>query len=133
MMPSVVAGLLESALEEQNKRLGGAYVLALGVAYKADVADVRHSPALECVRLLTGAGARVDYADPHVPKLRHPGLSLDAVPLTRSRLAAADCILILSDHAAFDYHAVFRHGRLILDARGALARRGLRGPHVRCL
>lgn len=133
MMPSVVAGLLEGALEARNSRLGGARVLALGVAYKPDVSDVRHSPALDCLRLLTEAGARVDYADPHVPTIRQPGLSLDAVPLTRARLAAADCVLVLCDHAAFDYHAVFRHGRLILDTRGALARRGLRGAHVRGL
>jgi UDP-N-acetyl-D-glucosamine dehydrogenase len=132
-MPQVVADLVGEALAERATPVDGARILVVGVAYKADVADVRNSPALECVRLLTGAGADVAYADAHVPLIRQPGLSLDAVPLTAERLAASDCVLVLCDHAAVNYQAVFRHGRLVVDARGALARRGLRGSHVRNL
>ncbi len=132
-MPQVVADLVGEALAERATPVEGARILVVGVAYKADVADVRNSPALECIRLLTGAGADVAYADAHVPLIRQPGLSLDAVPLTAKRLAASDCVLVLCDHAAVNYQAVFRHGRLVVDARGALARRGLRGSHVRNL
>jgi UDP-N-acetyl-D-mannosaminuronate dehydrogenase len=97
-------------------------VLVLGVAYKKDIVDVRESPALDVIRLLERRGAEVSYHDPHVPRLREDGVDLASVPLTAATLAAADCVVIVTDHSNVDYALVARHAPLVVDTRHVLPR-----------
>ena len=120
LMPGHVVERVGDALNGKGKALKGARVLVLGVAYKRDVGDVRESPALEVIHLLVQRGARVRYHDPFVPVLRENGRTLRSVPLSRASLAAADCVVILTDHQAVDHKKVVKHARLVLDTRNAL-------------
>jgi UDP-N-acetyl-D-glucosamine dehydrogenase len=125
-MPRYVIQRLIEALNEQGKPLRGSKVCVLGVAYKRDVDDPRESPSFELMELLQDGGAVVSYSDPHVPKLpamRHhrvPDLASEA--LTPEFLSRLDCVLIATDHKAFDYAAVVRHAPLIIDTRNATAK-----------
>jgi UDP-N-acetyl-D-glucosamine dehydrogenase len=95
----------------------------LGVAYKKDVDDPRESPSFVLMELLLAGGAVLSYSDPHVPKLpamRHHHLpAMESMALTPEFLAAQDCVLIATDHSAFDYAAIVRHAPLVIDTRNA--------------
>jgi UDP-N-acetyl-D-glucosamine dehydrogenase len=95
-------------------------VLVLGVAYKRDIEDIRESPALDIIRLLEGQGARVTYYDPHVPRFREDGREFRSVVLTPETVAAADCIMIVTDHTVVDYRMIQRKAKLVVDTRNAL-------------
>ena len=81
--------------------MGMFVVLVMGVTYKPDVNDVRESPALEIIEMLERKGAHVTYADPFTPQLILDGVKLTAVEPTADAIAAADCVLILTNHSAF--------------------------------
>jgi UDP-N-acetyl-D-glucosamine dehydrogenase len=132
-MPQVVVARVQEALNEHAIALRGGKILVMGVAYKPNVSDHRESPALECISGLQLSGADVTYADPHVPHLDEHGVSMDAVEPTPETIEAADCVVILCDHDAFDYASIAGYARLVLDTRNALGRRGLAGPNVRFL
>ena len=85
----------------------------MGVAYKRNIDDVRESPALDLLLLLEQRGALVSYSDPHVPSLRLDGQTLQAEP--QAIAATADCVVIVTDHTAFDYAALVRQAKLIVD------------------
>jgi UDP-N-acetyl-D-glucosamine dehydrogenase len=99
--------------------VNGASILALGVAYKANVGDTRESPALEVLAQLRAKGARVEYCDPWVPTARIGDVELKSVTLTDRHLAEADCVLVLAGHGAFDFANVVATARLVVDARNA--------------
>jgi UDP-N-acetyl-D-glucosamine dehydrogenase len=120
-MPRFVVEQIALALNEHGKCLNGSRVLVLGVAYKRDVSDVRESPALDVIELLQQRHARVSYADPYVRELRLPHETLRAEPLTEEALDAADCVVIVTDHARVDYERVVRHAPLVIDTRNATA------------
>jgi UDP-N-acetyl-D-glucosamine dehydrogenase len=120
-MPEWVLGKLEAALAARGGKLAGSRVLVLGVAYKKNVDDMRESPAVELMELLTARGARVEYSDPHVPvfpRLRRHRFDLKSIALTAEALAAYDAVLLATDHDAFDYALIKRHAKLIVDTRG---------------
>src|SRR4029077_5099167 len=94
---------------------------------KKDIDDVRESPALDVIRLLQQRGVVVRYHDPHVRKLRDEAIDLASTPLTADALAAADCVVIVTDHSDFDYALVARSARVVVDTRNALARPGRAG------
>ena len=119
-MPLFWVRKLAEALNAQGKAVRGASVLVLGVAYKRDIDDIRESPALDIIRLLEGQGARVSYFDPHVPVLVEDGHEFRSVPLSPEAVAAADCIMIVTDHSAVDYHMIKRRAKLVVDTRNAL-------------
>ena len=120
-MPSWVTQRLEAALEERGRALRGAHVLVLGLAYKRDVADLRESPALDLVDRLLFAGAQVITVDPHVERATTPGgAELEPVPLDAAQLEAADAVLVVTDHTAFDYPLIAERARLAVDTRGIL-------------
>ena len=119
-MPLFWVRKLSEALNEQGKAVRGAAVLVLGVAYKRDIDDIRESPALDIIRLLEGQGARVSYHDPHVPVFAEDGHEFRSVPLDPQTVAAADCIMIVTDHSAVDYHMIRRNARLVVDTRNAM-------------
>jgi len=100
----------------------GAAVLVLGVAYKRDIDDIRESPALDIIRLLRGQGARVTYSDPHVPRFREDGQEFTSVDLTPEAVAAADCVMIVTDHTSVDYRMIRDRAKLVVDTRNAIPR-----------
>ena len=116
-MPNFVIELVDEALNERRRCLNGARILALGVAYKRGVGDIRESPALEILVKLREHGAEVSYADPYVPAVVVDGIELKAVELNDQRLAAADCVLILTDHPEFDYRRIVELASLVVDTR----------------
>jgi len=125
-MPYHVVDAVATALNEQKKSIKGSRVLLLGVAYKKDVDDLRESPSLKLLELLTQSGAVMDYNDPFfagLHKMRHYDFSaMRSVELTPERLASYDCVLIATDHSAYDYDAIVRHAKLVVDTRNATRR-----------
>lgn len=122
-MPRHVVSKVVDALNEKGKSIKGAKILILGLAYKKDVDDIRESPSLELIELLKDKGAKVDYNDPHVPKthkMRRYDLKMSSIPLTEKNLKKYDCILISTNHSAYDYGFIARHSRLIVDTRNAM-------------
>lgn len=119
-MPDYVVNKIGDALNDERKAIKGSRILVLGVAYKRDVGDVRESPALDVIHLLNERGGAVSYHDPFVPTVRLDGVSLFSVELTAEALAAADCVVIVTDHQAFDWAWVADNARLIVDTRNAL-------------
>jgi UDP-N-acetyl-D-glucosamine dehydrogenase len=119
-MPMFWVRKVAEALNGQGKAVRGASVLVLGVAYKRDVEDIRESPALDIIRLLEGQGARVTYFDPHVPRFREDGREFRSVELTPELVAAADCVMIVTDHTAVDYRMIKRSAKLVVDTRNAI-------------
>jgi UDP-N-acetyl-D-glucosamine dehydrogenase len=122
-MPSYVVGRIADALNDHGRAVKGSKVAVLGMAYKKDVDDPRESPGFELVDLLMRKGAEVTYNDPHIPTLppmRHyPHLRMSSRPLTPEYLAAQDCVLIATDHSAYDYGMIVRNARLVVDTRNA--------------
>jgi len=126
-MPTYVVNRVAEALNDEEKPVRGRRILVLGVAYKADVADLRESPALEIIESLRGRGALVDYSDPHVPGLTlRDGTALSSVALTPEILRAADCALVHTAHRAFDWQFVADNAHLVFDTRNVMA--GMRVP-----
>jgi UDP-N-acetyl-D-glucosamine dehydrogenase len=121
-MPLFWVRKVAEALNGAGRAVRGARVLVLGVAYKRDIDDIRESPALDIIRLLEQQGADVAYHDPHVPAFREDGKEYRSVPLNRTALEAADCVMVVTDHSAIDFHLVKRHARLAVDTRRALPR-----------
>lgn len=118
-MPEHVVELVTEALNSRRQSVNGASILALGVAYKANVGDTRESPALEILAMLRAKGADIAYTDPWVPQATIADVELKSVELSDQRLAEADCVVILADHAAFDYARVVATARCVVDARNA--------------
>jgi len=123
-MPAFVVSKIADALNEAGKPVKGSKILLLGMAYKKDVDDPRESPGFELLDLLLKKGAIVNYNDPHIPNLprmRHwPHLApMKSVQLTPESLAAHDCILIATDHTAYDYGWIVANSRLVVDTRNA--------------
>jgi UDP-N-acetyl-D-glucosamine dehydrogenase len=119
-MPRHVVSIVTDALNDRQRSVRGSDILVLGVTYKRDVADVRESPALEIIRLLAEKGARVAYADPYVPQLDLEHVKLASTPLTAEALAGSACVVIVTDHRAFDWELVAREAPLVVDVRNAL-------------
>src|SRR5439155_2568526 len=119
-MPAHVVSLVTDALNNRGRAVRGASILVLGVTYKADVNDIRESPALEIVEMLARRGAQISYADPFTPQLAFEGLKLSAVEPSADVLAAADCVLILTSHSAFDYGEIGEKASLVVDTRNAM-------------
>ena len=118
-MPGRVVQMTADALNNRQRSLKGAKVLALGVAYKPNVSDTRESPALEVIHLLQQRGAEVTYADPHVPSIGYNGSQLNAVLADEAAIKGADCVLILTDHKEFDYKQIAGDASLVVDTRNA--------------
>jgi UDP-N-acetyl-D-glucosamine dehydrogenase len=122
-MPLYVIHRVTEALNDAGKPVRGSKICILGVAYKKDVDDPRESPSFELIELLLDRGAVLSYNDPHVPKLpkvrHHKTLELTSRPLEPDFLASQDCVLIATDHTAYDYDLIVKHSRLVVDTRNA--------------
>jgi len=122
-MPEYVISQLMEFLNEEGKALRGSKVCLLGVAYKKDVDDPRESPSFVLMEHLLARGVELTYNDPHVPalpKMRHHDLpEMQSQELTPEFLAAQDCVLIATDHSAYDWDFVVENSRMVLDTRNA--------------
>ena len=116
-MPRYVLGKIADALNDTGRPLKGSRVLLLGVAYKADVSDTRESPALDLIQLLIEKGADVAFHDPYVAQVEVERLSLQGVKLDESALRGADCVVVATAHAAYDWQWVVDNARLVIDTR----------------
>ena len=125
-MPHYVVNKTMEGLNEIGKPLRGAKVLVIGLAYKPDVDDVRETPAAEIIKLLFEHGADVSYHDPHVPLFagmrKYMEYRMHSVPLTKDNVKAADCVLIVTNHAAIDWKAIGDHAGLVVDSRNAMSK-----------
>lgn len=120
-MPDYVVSRLVSALNAQGKSLSGARVLALGIAYKRDVDDMRESPSVFVMERLRDWGAQIDYSDSNVPvfpKMREHQFDLSSVALTPEVVAGYDAVVLLTDHTDFDYDMIRKNAQLLVDTRG---------------
>ncbi len=114
-MPDYVVRRVTASLNEQQKAVNGSRLLLLGLAYKKNTGDARESPAPRVARLLAGMGADVRVADPHVESGAPAGTTL--VDVTAEEVAAADLVVVLTDHDAFPYDLVESRAARVLDCR----------------
>jgi len=123
-MPYYVRRRLMDALNDQGKPLNGARILVLGVAYKADIDDMRESPAVDCITLIKEKGGQIVYHDPHVAEYVQDGQTVQSVDLTADEVRAADAVVILAGHSAVDYDMVCENASLVFDTRNVLTAEG---------
>jgi UDP-N-acetyl-D-glucosamine dehydrogenase len=133
-MPRHVIGLVQDALNEQQKSIKGSQILVLGAAYKPDIDDLRESPALDVIGLLQQKGAAVEYHDPYVPVIRADGhtmqTEMESVPNLMAAVKAADCVVIITNHKVYDYPGILETAKCIVDTRNALGKAGRSDPKV---
>lgn len=126
-MPHFVADKVQNALNDAAKPVKGSRIHVAGVAYKKNIDDVRESPALDVIMLLEKRGATVTYSDPFIPSIRLDGRVMSGVDLLEGA-AKADCVVIVTDHAAFDYPALLEKSKLVVDTRNAM--KGLKSDKI---
>ncbi|WP_433727247.1 nucleotide sugar dehydrogenase [Actinoplanes sp. CA-051413] len=127
-MPDYVVRRLVGALNQRRKPVNGSTVLLLGLAYKRNSGDARESPARRVASLLLDMGAEVRAADPHVVEDAHVDRRVVRVAATAEQIAAADAVILLADHDAFDLDLVVEHAGYVLDTRHRIT-----GPNVETL
>ena len=119
-MPAFTVSRIADVLNERQKSLNGSKILALGVTYKRDTSDIRESPAIEILRGLQEKGAVIYFSDPYVPSLEIDGQVIKSADLIPAIIQSMDCVIVLTDHTAFDYGMIAAHASLILDTRNVL-------------
>jgi UDP-N-acetyl-D-glucosamine dehydrogenase len=124
-MPRYVAERVAGALNEHSKAVSGSNLLVLGVAYKADVNDLRESPAIKVIENLHRMGAQLEYHDPRIPEVDYHGLKIHSVQLTSDRIKAVDAVLVLTDHTDVDYPKVAELAKIVVDTRCVEALRSM--------
>jgi UDP-N-acetyl-D-glucosamine dehydrogenase len=122
-LPAHVVDRLADGLNLQGKALKDSTILLIGVAYKADVDDVRESPALRIIQLLNAKLAKVIYHDPMVPHLqsRHLQNTMTSAPLDVDTVRKADAAVIVTNHSSIDYELILSNSSLVVDTRNATA------------
>ena len=118
-MPSYVVEQISQALNKFRKSIHGSRILILGVTYKKNVGDIREAPALEVINLLLDKGTKLTYNDPYVAKLNIGGKVLHSVQLQDNLLNEMDCVVIITDHSAYDFEWIVKNAKLIIDTRNA--------------
>jgi UDP-N-acetyl-D-glucosamine dehydrogenase len=118
-MPRYVVQRIADILNEYERSVKGSKILILGVAYKKDVNDIRESPAIDIISLLSDKGAIVYYSDPYIPKIQIGDLEIESVELTREILRESDLVVLITDHSIFDYEFIYKNANLIFDTKNA--------------
>jgi UDP-N-acetyl-D-glucosamine dehydrogenase len=126
-MPYFCLEKITRALNSQEKAVKGSHIHLVGVAYKADVGDLRESPALKLIELLREEGGEVSYHDPHVAELPAHGLASQSLD---GALARADCVAIVTAHSGIDYDGLVDRARLVVDFRNATGENGSQNGRV---
>ena len=120
-MPEWVVNKTAEALNKFSKPVNGSKILILGIAYKKNVDDMRESPSVKLMELLSERGAKIDYSDPFIPafpKMRAHHFDLNSIELTADTIGSFDCVLLATDHDSFDYELIKDSAELIIDTRG---------------
>ena len=126
-MPEYVVERLAEALNDRERSLRGSRIHILGAAYKKDIEDVRESPAVDFIKILQSKGSIVTYTDSFVPTLEHEGIDLKSID-AEGAVAAADAVVIITDHSKVPYADLVKRSKLVLDARNAT--RGIDAPNI---
>ncbi len=132
-MPYYVVQRVVEVLNQSGKSIKNAKILILGAAYKKDVDDPRESPTFKLLELLENQGAQVSYNDPHIPQLqpgRHHNYALHSIPLSESTLQDFDCVLVATDHSAYDYGFILENSKLIVDTRNVFTQENGNKEHL---
>ncbi len=130
-MPRYWVQKVQDTLNDVGKAVKGSRVLVLGVAYKKDVSDIRESPALDIIHLLEEKGAHVEYHDPHVPAFHHEGVEMTGITDLDGALRAADCVVVVTDHNAYDWAQVRALAATYVDTRTRAQKRAGCGASTR--
>ena len=120
-MPAYWVQKVQDLLNDVARPLKNSNILVLGVAYKKDVTDIRESPALDIIHLLEEKGANVSYHDPHVPSFVYESLEMHCVDNLNTALAKADCVIIATDHSAYDWADIGERASLLIDTRHVMS------------
>jgi UDP-N-acetyl-D-glucosamine dehydrogenase len=119
-MPFYVRDMVIHEVAHLPKSITDVKALVLGVAFKRDVDDTRHSPALKVIELLLKDGLEhISYNDPFVPSLEIGGKKISSVELSQKQLHSSDIVIITTDHTEYDYEFIAKHAPLIIDTRNA--------------
>lgn len=129
-MPRYVVERALEALNEHSKPLNGSKVLVLGAAYKPDIDDLRESPALDVIGLLREKKATVEYHDPYIPRIDHEDWNLESVADPVATAKGADLVVLITNHSNYDYPAILKGSKLILDTRNAFGKIAKDDPKV---
>jgi UDP-N-acetyl-D-glucosamine dehydrogenase len=131
-MPRYVVQRVMEAMNDRGRTLKGSRILVLGVAYKPDIDDVRESPALDVIGLLRRKGAIVEYHDPFIPSIHHEneGWKMDSIPDVMASVRAADAVVIVTNHSAYDYPAIINSASFVFDSRNATGKLGKESDKV---
>ena len=122
-MPAYCVSRIQDLLNDRGKPLRGSVILLIGVAYKADITDMRESPAVPLLEALVARGADVAYHDPHVPSVRLGDHHLESTQLTDERLGTADCVVVVTAHSSIDFVRVAEQSTLVFDTRNVVPRK----------
>ena len=129
-MPRYVVDRALEALNEHSKPLNGSKVLVLGAAYKPDIDDLRESPALDVIGLLREMKATVEYHDPFIPHIDHEDWNMHSVSDYEKSAKDADLVIVVTNHSDYDYPAILKQSKLILDTRNAFGKIANGDPKV---
>ena len=124
-MPYWVLNKVVDSLNDHGKSLKEAKILILGIAYKKNVDDMRESPAVKLMELLSQKGAKIEYSDPFIPvfpAIRKYSFDLSSVNLTSNNIAKYDLLLLVTNHDNFDYSLIQKHAKIIIDTRGVYSK-----------
>ena len=120
-MPEYVVQLVQDGLNHRKKSLKEARILILGAAYKKDISDLRESPAIKIMEILLKKGAQVKYNDPYILEITVAGITLSSTKLNEQLYKTSDCVLIATDHSAYNYKSIVKGSSLTVDTRNATA------------
>ena len=122
-MPRYVVSRVVEGLNQEGLALNGARVLVVGLSYKANIDDTRESPSFQLIELLKEGGGKVEYCDPHFPKVprtRKYDLEMKSVPCTPEAFAAFDAVLLATAHDQFKDPKLWSGLRLVVDTRNVI-------------
>ena len=118
-MPEYTVDRAIEILNNEKKAMNGSKILALGVAYKADIDDYRESPALDVIDLMIRKGAEVDFYDPLISKYKFKGEKHQGLKSMPSDLSIFDLVILLSANSEFDYNKIAQGSKVVFDTRNA--------------
>ena len=121
-MPEYVVGKIASTLNQQGKSIKGAKILVIGITYKADVADLRESPALETILSLQNLGVQISYHDPYIPSIDLNNKKYKSQPIDAKKVSEFDCVLVTTDHSEIDFQMILEHSKTLVDTKNATGR-----------
>lgn len=128
--PRHVAERVEELLKAAGKKLKGAKILVLGVAYKKDINDLRESPALDVIKILDKKKSAWIYNDSYIPYLDIHGLKSRSVKILPELIKEQDLVIVLTDHSDVDYKLVARNAKKIFDTRNITGKLGIKGENI---